>query len=72
MNRLPAIEYPADADIMCSYDIFGNKLTMTDATGTTTYSHDAFKRPTSEVIYVGGHRVVSARHMGKPLRELEV
>ncbi len=44
-NRLTGIDYPApDADVTFTYDKVGNRLTMTDGTGLTTYVYDDLYR----------------------------
>src|SRR5262249_25595695 len=39
---------PTTADISYSYDADGNRLSMTDGTGTHTYQYDTWSRMTSE------------------------
>jgi RHS repeat-associated protein len=45
-DRLVAIDYPGGAspDVTFAYDQNGNRIRMTDATGTTSYDYDLFDR----------------------------
>lgn len=42
LDRLTSVDYsdPATPDVAFAYDAQGNRTSMTDGTGTTTYSHD--------------------------------
>lgn len=45
-HRLFTIDYPAGtADVTFSYDALGNRLTMTDGTGQTSWQYDVQSRP---------------------------
>jgi len=35
------VDYPSDADVSFTYDTLGRRSTMTDATGTTSWSYDS-------------------------------
>ncbi|MBI3119385.1 MAG: RHS repeat protein, partial [Candidatus Hydrogenedentes bacterium] len=48
LNRLTSINYPGGAspDVTFTYDVNGNRTSMTDATGTTQYTYDLYDRLT--------------------------
>ena len=47
VNRLSGIDYPVGTpDVTFTFDDAGNRLTMTDGTGTTNFTYDALNRPT--------------------------
>jgi RHS repeat-associated protein len=48
-NRLAEVHYPTGPSVTYSYDNNGNLTVMTDATGTTTYTYDAFDRLISSI-----------------------
>ena len=58
VNRLIAIDYPGGSspDVSFTYDVNGNRTSMTDATGTTEYGYDRFDRLT-EIDYPNGNFV---------------
>ncbi|HRR90496.1 MAG TPA: hypothetical protein P5161_06945, partial [Eubacteriales bacterium] len=48
LGLLTLINYPSDTDVSYTYDTFGNRTGMTDATGSTSWGYDAYKRLVSE------------------------
>jgi len=59
LNRLTKRDHPTGTDVTFTYDATGRRLTMTDATGTTTYSYDALGRPLSVAAPIAGGKTVS-------------
>jgi RHS repeat-associated protein len=51
LGRLDAIDYPgADPDVAYAYDAVGNRRSMSDGSGVTSYSYDWLERPV-QVVY---------------------
>jgi YD repeat-containing protein len=58
LGRLLLVDYPSgEADVIYTYNVQGQPLTMTDGWGTTSWSYDALERMTS-VTNPDGSRVV--------------
>lgn len=43
-HQLSTVDYPADVDVTFTYDTLGRRTTMTDGTGTTSWSYDSLGR----------------------------
>jgi RHS repeat-associated protein len=57
LGRLVSTDYGDDTpDVAFTYNAVGDRLTMTDGTGTTTYTYDALHRLTG-IVYLGGEQV---------------
>ena len=57
LNRLTNVTYPDNSVVSYTYDPNGNRKTMTDSSGTTSYSYDALNRLSSKTDTLTGKTV---------------
>ncbi|MGV3663330.1 MAG: RHS repeat-associated core domain-containing protein [Prosthecobacter sp.] len=66
MNRITGIDYPGGSspDVSFTFDLNGNRATMTDMTGVTTFGHDRYDRLTRVDYPDGGFVVYGYDYVG--------